>query len=48
MADNNNQQPGLIGSHAQYVKGAAEVGILTCCPKLFLTDLGHHWRHHWL
>lgn len=25
MADNNNQQPGLIGSHAQYVKGAAEV-----------------------
>src|SRR5689334_2420228 len=25
MADNNNQQPGLIGSHVQYVKGAAEV-----------------------
>ncbi|KLO83725.1 uncharacterized protein LW93_508 [Fusarium fujikuroi] len=31
MADNNNQQPGLIGSHAQYVKGAAEatVGAIT-------------------
>ncbi|KAL4732223.1 hypothetical protein ACLX1H_001233 [Fusarium chlamydosporum] len=28
MADNNNnQQPGLIGSHAQYVKGAAEATI---------------------
>ena len=26
MADNsNNQQPGLVGGHAQYVKGAAEV-----------------------
>lgn len=25
MADNNNQEPGLVGSHAQYVKGAAEV-----------------------
>ncbi|KAJ4252949.1 hypothetical protein NW762_010858 [Fusarium torreyae] len=35
MADNNNQnnqqQPGLIGSHVQYVKGAAEatVGVIT-------------------
>ncbi|OBS25326.1 hypothetical protein FPOA_05859 [Fusarium poae] len=31
MADNNNQQPGLIGSHAQYVKGAAEatIGVIT-------------------
>lgn len=28
MADNsNNQQPGLIGGHAQYVKGAAEVSF---------------------
>ncbi|KAJ4053035.1 hypothetical protein NW756_007761 [Fusarium oxysporum] len=28
MADNNNnQQPGLIGSHVQYVKGAAEATI---------------------
>lgn len=25
MSSNNEQQPSLIGGHAQYVKGAAEV-----------------------
>jgi len=25
MSSNEQQQPGLVGSHAQYVKGAAEV-----------------------
>jgi hypothetical protein len=26
MSANNQNQPGLVASHAQYVKGAAEVG----------------------
>lgn len=25
MSDNNQQQPSLVGGHAQYVKGATEV-----------------------
>ncbi|ROV98023.1 hypothetical protein VMCG_07080 [Cytospora schulzeri] len=27
MASNQNQQPGLIGAHAEYVKGATEAAI---------------------
>lgn len=54
MADNtNNQQssePGLIGSHAQYVKGAAEVRF----PNSFIDTTyiytnkhpGYHRRRH--
>ncbi|KAF2094666.1 hypothetical protein NA57DRAFT_45886 [Rhizodiscina lignyota] len=30
MSSNNEQQPGLVGSHAQYVKGAANaIGSVT-------------------
>jgi hypothetical protein len=53
MADNTNnnqQQPGLIGSHAQYVKGAAEASS-SPIHQYSLANfrfLGHHWRHHWL
>jgi hypothetical protein len=27
MSNNEQQQPSLVGGHAQYVKGAAEVGV---------------------
>lgn len=42
----NPQQPGLVGSHYQYVKGAAEVrSINSSFPHSHhLTSPGHRWR----
>jgi hypothetical protein len=42
MSDTNQQQPGLIASHLQYVKGAAEVSfallLLPSIPPQSLTS----------
>jgi hypothetical protein len=45
MSDTNQQQPGLIASHLQYVKGAAEVSfallLLPSIPPQSLTSNTH-------
>ncbi|KUI63741.1 hypothetical protein VM1G_10501 [Cytospora mali] len=46
MASNQNQQPGLVGAHAEYVKGATEAAIGAVTGSQAWTASGEQAKAH--